>query len=136
MDVILEFITQIETMIGAGVTFILLTLYQVRRYFKSGKGIALIVAYAGNKLIELFTSDNPETQKKAEVVLDGVLKLPRIQELFNKVDSSIAERLIILEKELADVEHKLSLDILNKDIEARYLSIKSKLEQKINELNQ
>lgn len=134
MNEIIEFITQIEVLGSVGVGVLLGGVAFVRKQFKNGLLVKSLVAYGGKKLIELFTSDNPEDREKANQVLDVVLALPKIQALFDKVASGADTNVAMLEAGLADVKVKLEVGDWSNETTQQLIKAQQSLQAKLDEI--
>lgn len=135
MDNFIEFITQIEVLGSAGVVALLSGVAFIRKQFKNGLFVKSIVAYAGAKLIELFKSDKPEDQAKANAVLETVLALPSVQDLFKRASVGADASIAMLEAELANIKVKLEASEWSQETTTQLIKAQQAIQEKLNEIS-
>ena len=132
---LVEWLTQIEVLGSAGLVGLLSLVGFIRKQFKNGLLVSNLVAYAGKKIIAMLTSDDPETQEKANTVLTSIIALPQIQELFNKVASGAESNVAMLEAELANIKVKLEVGGWSTETSQQLIKAQEAIQNKLNEIN-
>ena len=135
MQEIIDFVTQLEVLGTVGVVGALGLLNGIRKQFTNGNIVALIVTYAGKKLMDMFTSDKPEVQAKAYSVVDTIIATPKMQELFNKVSASADTEIIRLQESLTNVKVKLEVGGWSQEVTQDLIKTKELLQTRLDEIN-
>ena len=134
MNEIIEFITQVEVLGSIGVAAMLSAVAFIRKQFKNGLLVKSMVAYAGKQIIKMFTSDDPAQQETANQILNTVIALPKVQELFTKVESGADTNAAMLEAELANIKVKLETGGWSTETTNQLIKAQTALQTKLNEI--
>jgi|SRR6056297_1782251 len=135
MQNIIDFVTQIEVLGSVGVLGLLSAVAFIRKQFKNGLFVSSLVSFAGKKVIEMLTSDDPVKQEKANTVLTSIIALPKIQDLFSKVSAGADATAAQLEAQLADIKVKIEVGGWSQQTTEQLIKAQTALENKLNEIN-
>lgn len=145
MERLAEIALDLRTIISGAVLLVIASLVGVRNWVQSGKGAAIIIAWAVRKMVTMFSDDDSssiENRKQAETIVQGLMNLPVVKskiEQLNKltvdaIDTLEAE-LLHLKKEHLDIENRLELKIDSESQQEKMIALKAELENKIKDIN-